>query len=169
MLQLEDVILRKATRNDRYDLSVLANNKKIFDNLRDMMPYPYTLKDAEYFIDLIQDENPINNFAITFQYKFCGMIGVRPMTDVYRYSAEIGYWIGEPYWNKGIGTKAIGLCTQYAFDQLKMYRVFANVFEYNTTSIKVLEKNGFTLEGIGKKSVFKNGKIYDDYRYAKTT
>ena len=88
-------------------------------------------------------------------------------TDVYRLSAEIGYWIGEPYWGLGIATRAVELLTQYGFNQLGLVRIYSGVFDFNVPSRKVLEKAGFKLEGIFEKSIIKNGEIRDEYRYAK--
>jgi RimJ/RimL family protein N-acetyltransferase len=90
-----------------------------------------------------------------------------PQTDIYRLGAEIGYWIGEPYWGQGIATKAVELVTEYGFNRLGLERIYSGVFDFNKASQKVLEKSGFTLEGIFKKSVIKNGRIINEYRYAK--
>jgi len=86
---------------------------------------------------------------------------------VYSKSAEIGYWVGEPFRNKGIVTAAVKLMTEYGFNTLNLIRVHTGIFEYNTASMRVLEKNGFDKEGVFKRSVFKNGKIWDEHRYAK--
>ena len=87
--------------------------------------------------------------------------------DVYRESAEIGYWLGAPYWGKGIATKAVALVTHYGFETLRLNRIFTGVFSFNKASMRVLEKNGFTKEGIFKRAVVKNGITYDEHRYAK--
>ncbi|MFY9228802.1 MAG: GNAT family protein, partial [Bacteroidales bacterium] len=92
-------------------------------------------------------------------------IGLVRQTDVYKLSAEIGYWIGEPYWGMGIATKAVRLITEYGFNTLGLVRIYTGVFDFNKASQRVLEKAGFNLECIFEKSVFKNDKICDEYRY----
>lgn len=94
------------------------------------------------------------------------MVGLIFQKDVYRKSTEIGYWIGESFWGKGIATQAVGLLVHHAFEELGLARLYAGIFEYNVGSIRVLEKNGFQKEGISKKAVFKNGKFWDEHRYA---
>ena len=95
------------------------------------------------------------------------MIGLIVQKDVYRKSAEIGYWIGEPFWGMGIATKAVEPITEYGFMELELNRIYTGVFEYNTASMKVLEKNGFEKEGIFKDAIFKNSKVYDEHRFFK--
>ena len=150
---------------DRQRLAALANNKKIWNNLRDMFPFPYQVEDAEKFIDSVKNQEPQVTFAIEFEYKIVGVIGLVLQPDVYRKSAEIGYWIGEPYWNKGIVTTAVGLLTKYAFENLKLEKLFAGIFEGNEGSKRVLEKCGYELEGIARKAVFKNNIFLSEYRY----
>src|SRR6187549_716637 len=111
MLQYEKVILRPLTNNDSTELARLANNKKIWDNLRDFIPFPYTIDNAIFFINLTKQQDPQLNFAIEYDGQFCGVIGLAPQQDVYKKTAEIGYWIGEPFWNKGIATTAVNLIT----------------------------------------------------------
>jgi len=167
LLQVENIILRSLNNEDAPALAALANNKKIWINVRDALPYPYTLNDAFFFIDLIKNEDPQVSFAIEYNGAFCGMIGLVPQKDVYRLTAEIGYWLGEPFWNKGIITKAVALVTNYAFDELGFIRIHTGIFEYNTASMKVLEKNGYIKDGVFEKSVIKDGKIFNEHRYSK--
>jgi len=162
------IILREIQKTDRLKLAEFANNKKIWLNLRDMMPFPYTLQDADNFIAMSQDREGKYRQAITFEGEFCGLIGIHFLSDVNRLSAEIGYWIGEPYWGKGIATKAISLMVDYGFENYDLVRIFASVFENNMASARVLEKNGFIYEGTGKKAVVKDGIIMDEHRYAIT-
>lgn len=167
MLQHDKIILRSLADNDKEPLAQLANNKKIFDNVRDILPNPYTIEDAIFFINLIKKENPQVSFAIEYDSGFCGMIGLIAQQDVYRKTANIGYWLGEPFWNKGIITKAVRLITDYGFNELKFIRIHTGIFEYNIASMKVLEKNGFKKDGVFEKNIFKNGKIWDEHRYSK--
>ena len=162
-----DIRLRPMHYADKEILARLANNKKIWNNLRDMFPYPYTIKDAEKFIDLAKAHEPTINFAIEYKQEFAGVMGIILQQDVYRKSAEIGYWIGESFWNKGIATIALLLATEYGFNELKLERLFAGVFENNNGSIRVLEKCGYKMEGISRKAVFKNKMLIDEYRFGK--
>jgi ribosomal-protein-alanine N-acetyltransferase len=168
MLTEELVTLRALKKFDKNLLAELLNNKKIIVNLRDLIPFPYKKEDAVFFINLKKDENPLITFAIEYDKQFAGIISLIPQNDVYQKTAEMGYWLGEPFWNKGIVTTAVKLITRYGFDQLNLIRVFAGVFEYNLPSMKVLEKNGYKKEGVFEKAVFKNGQIWDEHRYAIT-
>lgn len=168
MLQSENIILRQLKNEDASALAQLANNKKVWDNVRDILPHPYTIEDAVSFINLTKNESPQVSFAIEYDGAFCGMIGLVPQKDVYRKTAEIGYWLGEPFWNKNIASEAVKLTTKYGFDELGFIRIHTGIFEYNIASMKVLEKNGYVKDGIFKKSIFKNDKIWDEHRYSKT-
>ena len=105
--------------------------------------------------------------AIEYEGKFCGMMGLTAQHDVYRRTAEIGYWLGEPFWNKGIATTAVKLITDYGFNALGFIRIHTGIFEYNIASMKVLEKNGYKKDGVFEKNIIKNGKIVDEHRYSK--
>jgi len=166
MLSDQKIILRPLGDRDKEDLTRLANNKKVWDNLRDIMPFPYSLDNAAFFINMTRQEKPQMTFAIEFDGQFCGVIGLVIQQDVYKRTAEIGYWIGEPFWNKGIATTAVKLITDYGFDQLDLIRIHTGVFEYNIGSMRVLEKNGYTKDGVFKKAVIKNGKIWDEHRFS---
>jgi ribosomal-protein-alanine N-acetyltransferase len=168
MLTHANITLRLLHIDDAPILGQLLNNKNIWDNLRDYIPYPYSLEDAHSFINSTLNEEPQLTFAIEYYKDFAGVISLVAQADVYKRTAEIGYWLGEPYWNKGIATIAVKLLTGYAFDQLGYIRIHTGVFEYNLGSMKVLIKNGYTLDGIFKKSVLKNGQIYDEHRFSKT-
>jgi len=167
MLKSDKIILRRLDDSDRSALAQLANNKKIWDNLRDVMPYPYTEDDALFFIHLAKQEEPSLTFAIEYNGELCGVIGLVPQQDVYKKTAEIGYWIGEPFWNKGIATKAVNLLTNYGFDKLGLVRIHTGVFDYNIGSMKVLEKCGYKKDGVFEKAIIKNGNIYDEHRFSK--
>jgi ribosomal-protein-alanine N-acetyltransferase len=167
MLAEGSIKLRPLQKKDKAPLALLLNNKKICDNLRDLIPFPYTEKDAVFFINTMKDGDPVTVFGIECNGEFCGVISIIPQNDVYSKSAETGYWLGEPFWNKGITTTAVRLITEYSFQQLGFMRLFAGVFEYNPASMKVLEKNGYKKEGVFEKSIFKNGRLWDEHRYAK--
>lgn len=167
MLRSGKIILRSPKDEDATALAQLANNKKIWINVRDAIPHPYTIDDAISFINLVKDQDPQMNFAIEYDGKFCGMIGLMPQQDVYYRTAEIGYWLGEAFWNKGIITIAVDLITEIAFNELDLVRIHAGIFEYNIASMKVLEKNGYKKDGVFEKNITKNGKIVDEHRYFK--
>lgn len=161
------VRLRYFTPNDAPRLAELADNEKVSRNLRDAFPNPYTLDDARKFIERSNAKDPVTVFAIEWDGEYVGNIGLAPGSDAYRLSAEIGYFIGEPYWNKGIATEAVNLVVDFGFNELGLVRIHTGVFEYNPASMRVLEKCGFERDGIFKKAVIKNGKIWDEVRYSK--
>ncbi len=159
--------LRELTYVDIPDSALLANNRKIWNNLRDIMPHPNDEKDAKAFIDLCKEQSSSRTFGIFFEEKLSGVIGVQDQHDIYRHSIELGYWIGEPFWGKGIATEAVSQMVNYVFDSLQKVRILSNVYEHNKASMRVLEKNGFRLEGIRKKAVLKNDILLDEYLYYK--
>ncbi len=161
----ESVRLRPLTPKDAPCLARLADNKRIWDNLRDYFPNPYSLDDAKAFIQMTQQEQPQRTLAIEAEGALVGVIGVIMGTDIQRLSAEIGYWLGEPHWGRGIATEAVRQMTDYAFGELGLVRVFAMVYPYNKGSQRVLEKSGYQLEGIQRLSVIKNGLLMDSYYY----
>lgn len=165
-LETDDVKLRRLKGSDAETLAALINNKKIWDNLRDALPFPYTFQDAVNFIEICEQEEPVVTFAIEYRGDFAGVIGLVRQHDVYRLSAELGFWLGEPFWNKGIATKATKLIVKYGFEYLDLIRIYSCVFEFNSASRKVLEKTGFTLDAIFKNAVIKNDKIANECRYS---
>ncbi|MEO9482807.1 MAG: GNAT family protein [Ekhidna sp.] len=166
MLRSEGISLRALQSDDAETVASLINNRKVLDNLRDYIPYPYSKKDAEEFILFSTKQDPTVTFAILSHDEICGVIAIIPQSDIHRMSAEVGYWIGEPYWGNGIATQALSLITEYAFSQLDVIRLYAIVFSPNDTSKRVLEKCGYKKEGIGKKAIIKNNQILDEHRYA---
>jgi [ribosomal protein S5]-alanine N-acetyltransferase len=167
MLREGNIILRPLHENDVTVLATLANNKKIWDNLRDFIPFPYSVEDAISFIQSTKKENPTMTFAIEYKGAFCGVVGLVGQSDIYKKTAEIGYWVGEPYWNKGIATIAVKLLTNYGFSQLEFIRIHTGVIEYNIASMKVLLNNGYVKEGVFKNAIFKNGHVFDEHRFSK--
>jgi len=162
-----DFTLRNWKLTDAKTISVYANNKKIADNLRDAFPYPYTLNDAEAYIRSSLDNHNALQFAIDINGEAAGSIGAFPQNDVYRRSAEIGYWLAEKYWSNGIISKSINRICDIVFDTTDIIRIFAEPYAHNQASRRALEKAGFVLEGILGKSVYKNGNIYDSCIYAR--
>jgi [ribosomal protein S5]-alanine N-acetyltransferase len=165
MLSLDDVVLKRLEEPDSAALAVLANNYRIWCYVRDRLPHPYSLQDAVDFIAMTEAESPVLTFGIYYQGALAGVAGIMLQYDIHRLNAEVGYWIGEPFWNKGIATKAVRLLVSYAFDELHLHRLFAGVFETNPASMKVLSKAGFTLECIAREAVIKEESLLDEYRY----
>ena len=163
----EGVILKPWIAKDAGELAQIANNKRISDNLRDGFPFPYSLDDAVNWLSLIMPgNNPPRFFAINDGNKLVGSIGIVAKSDIYRKNAEIGYFIAEDFWGKGIATKAIKAATSYAFREFDLVRIYAEPFADNAGSRKVLENAGFTLEATLKKYVIKNGIIKDSCIYS---
>ena len=157
--------LRAWTRADISALAKHLNNKKIWDNCRDALPYPYTEKDAEQFISFVEGQSEQNNYCIEINHEAAGNISFIRGTDVERYNAELGYWLAEPYWNLGIMTEAIKQAVEDYLSHSDTVRIHAHVYENNLASMKVLEKAGFHKCGILRKASFKNGRFVDCHCY----
>ena len=158
-----NVTLREWKKSDAPALARIANNRKIWDNVRDKLPCPYTKKDAKHWLALVKKQDKVTTFAIAADGVLAGSIGVTLKDDVFRKTAELGYFIAEEYWGHGVATEAIGQMVRYVKKNFEVVRVYAEVFEYNTASMRVLEKNGFYLECVRKKAAIKNDRIIDDY------
>lgn len=162
------VTLRTWQKDDRYVLAELANNINIWNNVRDRLPYPYKVQHAASFIKFYRRQTPSQSLAIEMEGRLVGSVGIELQEDIGRISAELGYWIGEPYWGKGIATEAVGKMIGYAFGNFpQVIRLYAKVFDFNTASMIVLEKNGFHLEAIHRKSAIKNNSIHDEYLWVR--
>ena len=161
------VTIRPWTNEDINSLVNYANNINIWNNLRNYFPHPYTEDHAKAWIESSGVNSPLINFAIDLDGEAIGGIGLILNTDVYVMSAEIGYWIGEAHWGKGIATEAIRQMTEYTFYYFDIVRIYAEVFENNKSSMRALEKNGYYLEGVRRKSVLKNGVLMDDFIWVK--
>lgn len=164
-----EVSLREWKKSDRAILAALANNINIWNNVRDRLPHPYQIKHADEFIAYCIAQKPPHVFAITVDNDIAGCIGLEMQTDTARLSAELGYWIGEPFWSKGVATEAVKQMLAYTTEHFPfLVRIFAGVFEKNVASMRVLEKCGFHLEGILRKAVVKNNMICDCYLWVNT-
>lgn len=158
----EGITLRPWVISDAGQLALIADNKKISDNLRDGLPNPYSEKDARDWLNLILPENtPPRFFAITIDKLVVGSIGIVTKTDIYRKNVEIGFFLSEKFWGNGIMTKAIRAVRIYAFESFDIVRVTAEVFSDNSASRRALEKAGFRLEATLKDSIIKNDIIKD--------
>ena len=160
--------IRKWKLTDAKDLAVALSNKKIQDNLRDGLPYPYSEQDGIDFISsmLSANEDETFAFAITLDDKVIGSIGVFRQQNIHRQTAEMGYYIAEEYWGKGIMTDAVKQICNYVFKNSDILRIYAEPFAYNTGSCRVLEKAGFQYEGTLRNNAVKNGKVIDMKMYS---
>ncbi len=164
-LQFDKYQIRQYQLTDVEDLVKYGNNYSVSKFLRDTFPYPYTKENAVQWIEFVKSNNSTLSFVIATDQELIGGIGAIPHIDVHRFVAEVGFWLGEPFWNKGIITKALKIFCNYLFTNYNFNRLTANVFEGNDASIRVLEKTGFVLEGIQRKNVFKENKFVDHYIY----
>jgi RimJ/RimL family protein N-acetyltransferase len=144
-----------------------ANNRKVWLNLRDRFPHPYTARDARSFLKSVIGARVETSFAIEVDGAAVGGIGFHVQSDVERIGAEIGYWLGEAYWGRGIATAAVRAVTEHALATPGLWRVFALPFADNRASARVLEKAGFTVEGRLRSSAIKDGRILDQLLYAR--
>jgi len=161
------IVIRPWQKKDVPQLAALANNINIWKNVRDRLPHPYLEKNAEEWISFTLSEQPLTNFAIEADGVIAGAIGFILQQDVYRKNIEIGYFVGEPFWGRGIATIAVKQLTDMLLANYDVARFYAGVFENNPSSMRVLEKNGFHLEAVHKKSIFKNNELLDEYLWVK--
>jgi RimJ/RimL family protein N-acetyltransferase len=165
-LPLETCQVRSWRLTDVDALARHANNRGIWLNLRDAFPHPYRKRDARAFIRMTLQHDPETNFAIDVGGEAVGGIGFLLRPDVERISAEIGYWLGEAFWGRGIATEALIAVTRYAIREHGLTRLFAVPFASNAASCRVLEKAGYLLEARLRRSAIKNGEIVDQLQYA---
>src|SRR5262249_33241135 len=158
--------VRRFRFGDEESLVRCANNRKLWRNLRDRFPHPYTMDDAVWWVQTASMTYPTTDFAIEVDGAAVGGVGLILRDGVYRGTAEIGYWLGEEYWGRGIVTEVVQAVTDYAFDAFRLHRIYAEVFEWNPASMRVLEKCGYQCEGRLRKSVTKDGEIIDAFLYA---
>jgi len=158
--------IRSWRPGDATSLARHANSRNIWLNVRDRFPHPYPFADAERWVAMAPAAEPETQFAIEVNGEAVGGMGVFLQEDVERYSAEIGYWLGETYWGRGIATAAVQRFTDYAFDAYGLCRIYANVFAWNAASSRVLERAGYELEGRMRQSAVKDGKVVDGLLYA---
>ena len=161
--------IRKWKLTDASDLALALSNKHIQDNLREGLPYPYTEKDGMDYISamLSANENDTFAFAIIVDNKAIGSIGVFRQENIHRRTAELGYYIAEEYWGKGIMTEAVKQICDYVYKNSDIIRIYAEPFSYNRASCRVLEKAGFQYEGTLRSNAVKGGKVIDMKMYAR--
>ncbi len=142
-------------------------NPRVAVNLRDHFPHPYTLEDGEEWLRAALVQDPEVNFALATDRELIGSIGLKLGEDVYRHAAEVGYWLGEPFWSRGIATRAVRALSDWAFADFGLLRLHAYVFGDNTASMRVLEKAGFEREGVQRRAVVKSGRVLDQILYGR--
>jgi RimJ/RimL family protein N-acetyltransferase len=165
-LKLKSCSVRSWEWSDRDAIVRHANNRNVWINLRDRFPHPYTINDARRWLEMVVGQKQETNFAIDVGGEAVGGIGFTVQFDVARRSAEIGYWLGEEFWGRGIATEALIAVTDHAFSNYDVCRLYAHVFDWNRASARVLEKAGYEFEGRLKKSVTKDGRTIDQLMYA---
>ena len=185
-METQNFELREWQLSDAKSLAEHANNINIWNSVRDYFPHPYLEEDGKHFIEMVlnnphpmrrtvigqmpieffSDLQPPMDFAIVVDGNAVGGIGIVPQKDVERITAEIGYWLGEKYWNRGIMSEAVKRMVKYAFANFELQKLYAPVFDFNIASQKVLQKAGFEREAILKQAAIKNGKIIDMHYYS---
>jgi RimJ/RimL family protein N-acetyltransferase len=164
---MSKIILRPWRKEDAQQLAAIANNRNVWLNVRDRFPHPYTVMDAMQWIAKESSSNPITNFAVIYDGKIAGSAGLLLKDDIYKKNIEVGYFVGEHFWNKGIASEAVRLLCEYAIKHFDVVRLYAEVFAHNPASMKVLEKNGFMLESIRRSAVIKDNVVMDDHVFVR--
>jgi RimJ/RimL family protein N-acetyltransferase len=165
-LELENAVVRPFARGDEESIARHANNRNVWRNLRDRFPHPYTLDDARNWIAFLDASTPVTNWAIEVDGEVVGGIGITLQSDVFHRSAEIGYWLGEAHWGRGVATAVLRATTDHVFASFDLCRLFAGVFAWNPASARVLEKAGYAFEGRMRRAVVKDGATVDQLLYA---
>lgn len=162
----DNFTLRPLRPDDAQSLAIQGNNHNVWRNLRDRFPHPLTVSDTQQYIEATLNQSPQNVFAIEVDGEAVGVIGLTMGEGERRHSAELGYWLGEPFWGRGIVTAAVEGVTSYAVKELGLSRIESYVFAWNPASARVLEKVGFAREGVLRNSVIKDGVLLDRWLYA---
>jgi len=165
-LDLGDCCVRPYVLEDAEALAKYADNRAVWITLRDRFPHPYTTDDAVGFLRIATTQQPTSDFAIATADEVIGGIGLQRQSDVHRLTAEIGYWLGEPFWGRGIATRAVRAVTAWAFATTSLERLYACVFATNPASARVLSNAGYQFEGRMRRAVIKDGRILDQLIYA---
>lgn len=166
-LTLDDLILRPWTSEDEASLVQHANNRNIWLNVRDRFPHPYTDNDAKLWIKIANRDTTMLNLAMEVDQQAVGGLGVIFKDDVYHRTAEIGYWLGEAYWNQGLTSRAVAALSDYVLEHYDIIRLYAGIFEHNIASARVLEKAGYEFEARLRNSVTKDGQTMDELIYVR--
>ncbi len=164
-----DCTLRPWLLADAGDLAAALNDRQVLDNLRDGLPFPYTPADARAFISAMLAADPRRTFAfaIVAEGRAVGGMGVFRQENIHFRTAEMGYYIARPYWGRGLATSAVRQACEHIFQTTDILRIFAQPLARNTASCRVLEKAGFSLEGVLRQNAVKNGQVQDMKLYAR--
>jgi RimJ/RimL family protein N-acetyltransferase len=166
LLELSRCTIRLPRLEDASSIARHANNRNVWRNLRDLLPHPYCEHDATTFIKTVLSQVRPTSFVIEVDGAAVGVIGVRLRDDIERINAELGYWLGEEFWGRGILSEAIPAFTDWAMKEFNLLRVEAMVFYWNPASARVLEKSGFVREATLRRSAIKDGEVIDRWLYA---
>ena len=158
-------LLRPWRARDLDSLVIHANNPNVAATLRDRFPYPYTRSAGRLWLKAALALRPASAMAIDVEGAAVGGVGIEVGQDVNRHTGELGYWLGEPYWNRGIATAAVSGFVPWAAHTFGLQRIFAKVFETNPASARVLEKCGFEREGVLRQNALKDGRLLDEWVY----
>ena len=158
--------VRDWARSDKESLLRHANNRNVWRNLTHLFPHPYTEADAENWFSLLESMPEPTHWAIEVEGRAVGGVGCTLGKGVREKSAQFGYWLGEPYWGRGIMSAAVQRVAPYALERFKLVRLESPVFAWNPASMRVLEKAGFVREGMHRAALFKDGEIIDEVLYA---
>lgn len=160
------VTLRELIPSDVADLVLQADSRALWRNMTHLFPHPYTYEDGIEWIDRCMQDDPPTSLAITTRGAFAGVCGVSLGSGVGDRAARIGYWLGEEFWGRGLATQALAALLRYVWDTFPIERLQAEVFAWNPASARVLEKNGFQLEGTRRKAIHKDGELIDEWVYS---
>ncbi|HOX42467.1 MAG TPA: GNAT family protein [Myxococcota bacterium] len=166
-IELPGLVLRDFVEADAASLARHANNRKVWRNLRDGFPHPYLLEDARRFLARWRQGAPPSVLCLEVGGEAAGAIGYHTREDVERFSAELGYWLAEPHWGRGLMSAAVRAVSELALGERGLERLVATPFAWNPASCRVLEKAGFQLEGRLRRAAFKDGQWVDELVYAR--
>jgi RimJ/RimL family protein N-acetyltransferase len=167
-IRLSQCVVRSWRESDAESITKHADNRSIWRNLRDAFPHPYRMEDAKQFIEMAMARDPETFFCIAVDDQAVGSIGYSFLSDVNRFTAEVGYFLGEEHWGRGIMTEALSAVTRHALDTHQLNRIYAMPYEWNPASFRVLEKSGYVLEGRLRRAACKDGQVIDQLLYAVT-
>lgn len=160
--------VRPFRSGDLKPLVAAANNRQVWAGLRDMFPFPYTERDGREWLRKVANQDPVYDFVLDKDGDLIGAFGFTPYRDVHRITLEVGYWVAEPWWGRGIATEALRVMSDWAFQAFPhVVRLQACVFPNNPASMRVLEKAGYMLEGIQQKAAIKDNCLMDLHIYVR--
>lgn len=167
LISLGGASLRSYLPQDAASLARYANDARVTAYMRETGDRRYTVDEAAAWIELVRGQEPECQFSIAADGEIIGGIGLELQPDVYAHSAELSYWIAQPWWGRGYATRAVAALTDHAFRALRLRRLYARVFDGNVASRRVLEKCAYELEGRLRQAVEKDGALLDQFLYAK--